>query len=382
MMSAGPPVAAVCPCRATEALVTAAPATPPATAPAVVPARRRSAAARAGWFALWLLAKGWPFLVLIGLFVLWIVMQRTSAGGAVGTSFENEAALAQEPVLANGSAAARPPATTGTPASATAARPGRRLRVGTYNIQGAVDNAPAKLAALGQLIATTDLCGLNEVRGNSYSADRRSQVRQVAEATARAWLFAPAERRYGRDAGGNGVVSRLPAAGWVRFPLPASDEVGAHRNAVLAHVRLGEPVGPAATRPAALRPAGSTQAVPATPAVPATLTVLVTHLDRGTAKAAQAAAVAELFRSVEAPVVLLGDLNAGADDRAIAPILSAPGAVDALGGKLGPSDGRVDWILARGATVIDAGRVAGGPSDHDFYWAELEVPEAGPTSAK
>ena len=149
----------------------------------------------------------------------------------------------------------------------------------------------------------------------------------------------------------NGVVSRLPAAGWVRLPLPASDEVGSNRNVVLARVV----VGPGRT-----------------------VTVLVTHLDRGSAKPAQAAAVAELFRSVEAPAVLLADLNAGAGDPAVAPILAAPGAVDVLGGKLGASDGRVDWIVARGLTVIDAGRVAGGPSDHDFYWAELELPGTGP----
>ena len=70
----------------------------------------------------------------------------------------------------------------------------------------------------------------------------------------------------------------------------------------------------------------------------------------------------------------MGDLNSEANDPDLKLVLSAPGVVDALREGLG--DGtppHIDWILVRGAKVLDAGLTPTGPSDHPHVWAEIIV---------
>lgn len=272
------------------------------------------------------LLRLWPFPAMALLAVAAWGWQRQSAGGATGPTLFgtiSPAAAAQAP-------------TTG------------RFRVGIYNIQGAIGKQEVgAVDRIAKIIADTDVCGLAEVRANALHADNRNQAQQVAEALGRAWLFAPAERRFFLDGVGNGVACRLAGGPWTRFPLPHEGDAGGHRNVVL------------------LRATVAGRAV----------NVLVTHVDRGPARVAQLRAVAHLFASVEAPAVLLGDLNAEPADPALAPLLAIPGVADPIGTRLGGNqDKRVDWILSRGLTVVDAGRTDDpAASDHSFFWADLEL---------
>lgn len=261
----------------------------------------------------------WPFLVLILLFAVYDGWQRRSAGGAAGVGLTGTIAA---------------------PADANS----HRLRVGLYNIQGAVDKDDAVLAKIGQAIAATDVAGLVEVRANARRSDDRNQAQKIAEPLRRGWIFAPAERRFWADGGGNALVSRLPVGAWTRLPLPAAADRGSHRNVLLADLPLG----------------GSN------------VKVIVAHIDRGDARAAQLHAVTHLFRSVAGPVVLIGDLNTRPNDPAMKPLLE--GGVDAIARSGATGNERVDWIIARDLNVVAAG-VADDPtlSDHSFYWADLEL---------
>jgi endonuclease/exonuclease/phosphatase family metal-dependent hydrolase len=274
----------------------------------------------------------WPFpaIVLVALAVYGF--QRHSAGGATGIALSGSVS----------------------PTVAATVRTDGRFRVGIYNIQGAVGkDDPAILAKIAQAVATTDFCGLVEVRPNVLKSDRRSQAQQIAESIGYAWLFAPAERRFWMDGLGNGVVSRLPAGPWTRLPLPGGDS-DANRNVIL------------------LRPMVAGRSV----------NVMVSHVDRGPARVAQVAALTQLFQSLEAPVVLLADLNTDALDPVAAPLLATPGVVEPIGQRLGVREKRVDWIIARGVSVVDAGRVDDPSlSDHSFFWADLElIPPIAPVA--
>ncbi|HEX8915017.1 MAG TPA: endonuclease/exonuclease/phosphatase family protein [Humisphaera sp.] len=281
---------------------------------------RRSAVRR----AVGLVLRLWPFWALPALLVVYTGWVRTSAGGASGDAFHG----------------------TVSPAAAAKVRADGRFRVGIYNIQGAVGKQdPAILKRIAETVAQTDVCGLTEVRGNSYSADRRNQAQMLGEEIGHAWLFAPSERRFWRDSNGNGVVARVPVGPWARLPLPDTGEPGTFRNVVLMTATLGgKPVR-----------------------------VLVAHADRGPARADQMRAIGEVFASVQAPAVLLADLNGDPFDPLLKHVMSAPGAADVISDRIGAKDKRVDWIVTRGLKVVDAGRVEDGSSDHAFFWADLEL---------
>ena len=279
------------------------------------------------------LAWGWPFLVLFLLFALYLGWERRPAGGAAG--FGLSGAIGPDPAT---QPSANPDATLSP----------RRFLVGVYNIQGAVGkDDPAVLAKVADTLSATDVCGLVEVRANARHADDRNQAQKVADVLRRGWLFAPAERRFWADGGGNGLVSRLPAGSWTRLPLPAAGDAGSHRNVLLVDV-------PVAGR---------------------TVKLLVTHLDRGDARPAQMRALAHLFESVRGTAVILGDLNADPFDPLVAPLLKVPGARDVISDFQGPKAKRVDWIVAKELTAVDVGRTDDPQaSDHSFFWADLELP--------
>lgn len=263
----------------------------------------------------------WPFLLLVLLFAVYDGWQRRSAGGDAGNGLRG---AIRSPVDVDSA---------------------RRFRVGLYNIQGAVNKTDDVLARIGKAMASTDIAGLVEVRANARKLDGRNQAQKLGEMLGRGWIFAPAERRFWADGGGNGMVSRIPVGPWTRLPLPAAGDRGSHRNVLLVDL-------PVAGR---------------------TVHLLVAHVDRGDARAGQLQAVTHLFRSVAGPAVLLGDLNTRPNDAAIRPLLE-DGGVDAIARAGATGSERVDWIIARGLNVIDAG-IADDPSlsDHSFYWADLEL---------
>ena len=228
-----------------------------------------------------------------------------------------------------------------------------RLRVGTFNIHSGrgLDGLTDLMRAAACLeTAALDLVALQEVRGNRASG--ANQARTLAERLQMAWLYAPAERRWGVLEFGNGLVAAVEVKSWQRIVLPrrfAAD----HRNAVLAVV---EHHGH-------------------------TIQVLMTHIHRRDHRErdAQLQAAAEMFLSLEKPAILLGDLNCSAHQPPLRQLLDTPGVEDAVGHALRRKDAedlpdRVDWIITRGLRAVDAGIVDHGASDHPLVWVELELP--------
>lgn len=220
------------------------------------------------------------------------------------------------------------------------------LRIGTFNIHGGRGpGAAVDLDATADVLRRSDLdlAGLFEVHA-SLTGD---QAVELGERLGVASLFAGTERRWWHDHLGNGLLTRLPLRSVMRFPLPSTQGKG-FRNAILTTVEIsGRPIR-----------------------------VLATHIDRGADRDRQLAAAIELFRSLEAPAVLIGDLNSTADYPPVAALLAEPGVLDAVAAKLGPGSqaGRIDHVLARGLTVRNAGVVETAASDHPHVWAELGVP--------
>lgn len=231
-----------------------------------------------------------------------------------------------------------------------AVRP-RRFRVGTFNIHGGRGaDGQLDLNRIARLLDGCQLVGLNEVHG-AWLSRGPDQAELLARDLQSAWLFAPTERRYWHYDFGNGLLSRWGTSSWQRLPLP-KESAKSYRNVLWASF----------------------------PWDGATLHVLITHLDRSDALArtAQFALVARLFRSLPQPIVLMGDLNADADDPLLQELLATPDVCDPLAEtRSTPPPRRIDWILARGLVPCDADVVDSGASDHPFYWAEFEWPQRG-----
>lgn len=232
-----------------------------------------------------------------------------------------------------------------------AARPGvaterSTLRVGTFNIHagkgadGALDIARSA-AALREL--DLDLIGLNEVIASSLFSPE-NQADELGQELSLAALFAPCERRYGRDWFGNGLLTRWPVPRWERTPLPATQERG-HRAMLLAEVAWQGK----------------------------TLQVLLTHIDRRRDRPSQLQSVADRFLMLPTPAILLGDLNATAADPQLQRMLSADDVQDPLSAAGFSGQERIDWILTRGLRVVGGGVVNRGASDHPACWAELAL---------
>jgi len=227
------------------------------------------------------------------------------------------------------------------------------LRVGTFNIHSGrgLDGITDLMRTAACLeTAALDLVALQEVRGNLTSG--ANQARTLAERLQMAWLYAPAERRWGVLEFGNGLLAAVEVKRWQRIVLPrrfAAD----HRNAVLATV---EHHGH-------------------------TIRILMTHIHRRDQRErdAQLQAVTGMFLALEEPAILLGDLNCSESELPIRQLLDTPGVEDAVGQALrrkGAEDmpGRVDWIITRGLRAVDADIVDAAASDHPLVWAELELP--------
>jgi endonuclease/exonuclease/phosphatase family metal-dependent hydrolase len=254
-------------------------------------------------------------------------------GGVVWRGADREPSVATAPVILRGETTA-------------SASEGRSIRIGTFNIHGG--RAPGGDVDLGATAAVLrdsdlDLAGLNEVHG-TFGDD---QAADLGGRLGMASLFAGTERRWWHDHFGNGLLTQRPLRSVLRVPLPGTQSKR-FRNAILATLDVG-----------------------GTP-----VRVLATHIDTETDRDRQLAAVFELFRSLQEPAVLMGDLNSTAEYPPVAALLAEPGVVDAVAAKLGAESqaGRIDHLLVRGLTVLDAGVVETSASDHPHVWAELTVP--------
>lgn len=190
------------------------------------------------------------------------------------------------------------------------------------------------------------VAGLNEVRGSAWYGRPEDQAATLGRILGMGHLFAPTERRYGREHFGNAILTRLPVAEWLRIQLPRQHS-DSHRNMLLAELAL---------------PTGR-------------ISVLVTHIDTRADREIQLAAVVALFRTLKEPAVLLGDLNAGPEHPEIARLLAQPGVVGS-NGAMPPAElaGRVEWIVAKGLTPVAASRCDNGASDHPRVALEVAAP--------
>jgi endonuclease/exonuclease/phosphatase family metal-dependent hydrolase len=220
------------------------------------------------------------------------------------------------------------------------------FRVGTFNMHSGVgEDERFDLSRTIESLRGMDLCGLNEVRGRLFG-EPRNQAQELAQATACAWLFIPSERRFWHDDFGNGVLTRLPIAHWVRTPLPTEPHHGGFRSAAVLRTEFGSQ----------------------------SVQVLVTHIDRDTDQANQIRFVTRLYDSLQPPAMLLGDLNANSDNPQVETLLNLPGVHDCISEATQQKRGRIDWILARGLKTVSGGQVANGASDHPCYWVEVALP--------
>lgn len=225
------------------------------------------------------------------------------------------------------------------------------LRVATFNIHGGKGlDGRRDLGRTAQLLQSRrlDIIGLNEVHGTCLLTTQH-QAARLGQMLGAGWVFAPTERRWWSLDFGNGLLSAHPVTHWLRVPLVRIDSK-TFRNVVLGVVDCGG----------------------------RRVHVLVTHIDRrnDADRAAQIEAVAALFLSLAEPAILMGDMNADADDPLLAPLTTARGVRDALGEVWGEATPRrIDWIFVRGLDVLDAGLDEAGVSDHPLVWAELAFPE-------
>jgi len=254
---------------------------------------------------------------LMGTGAVWQVSLRRPAGPAEGTCLHG-----------------------GPPAERTTRK---TLRVATYNIRrGLGSNGKRSLDRIATQLRGFDLIGLNEVEGPVFW--RPDQTELLGRRTGLMWLFAPTERRWGWEHFGNGILSGLPVRGWRRVPLPNATGIS-YRNMLLARVDCSG----------------------------VEVHLLITHVDLRRDRRAQLRRVAETFRSLPEPAILLGDLNASADDPQVRALVNAPGVADPVA-EIGWVGRRSDWVLTRGLRTVAAGVNPSDASDHPLVWAELEVP--------
>ena len=217
------------------------------------------------------------------------------------------------------------------------------LRIGIFNIAGGVGrDGKRDLDRTAATLKSCDIIGLNEVHAampwrNGNQADMLGLKLRMAS------LYAPTETRWWQDDFGNGLLSTLPCVHWQRFPLSTA-VARSHRNVLLARLAYQGRI----------------------------INILITHLDRHEDHAIELREVSELFLSLAEPAILMGDLNASANETEIARLQHAPGVTDVTG--TAPVEHRdSDWIFSRGFRNVHGGLKEEGASDHPFYWADMEL---------
>jgi endonuclease/exonuclease/phosphatase family metal-dependent hydrolase len=220
------------------------------------------------------------------------------------------------------------------------------LRVATFNIAGGVGHdGQRNLARTGSALAGFDLVALEEVHGSGLETNQAKTLSEIIKA---GWVFAPTESQWwGHKWFGNGLLTNLPLAHCQRVPI-STKQSRSNRNMILAEATyLGRP-----------------------------LAIIVTHLDRHEDHDTELHTVIARFESLDAPALLLGDLNTTIEDAQLQSLRQTPGVVDALHEALGDggiAKDSVDWIFARGLKPTAAGFKDNGASDHHLAWAEFVI---------
>jgi endonuclease/exonuclease/phosphatase family metal-dependent hydrolase len=216
------------------------------------------------------------------------------------------------------------------------------LRLASFNIHSGVGrDGRFDLRRTADVLRGRDLIGLNEVAGGGPWWD--NNARTLATLVDRTELFAPAETRWWRPSFGNAALTDRTIAHWHVVPLRRTRS---YRNALLLDVPLER----------------------------ATLHVLITHAGRKADNGPELDELAEMFEELPKPAVLMGDLNAPADDPGIRRLIARTGAEDPVGARTAESyPQRIDYILLRGVRWTDAGLIDGDASDHPMVWVDIDV---------
>lgn len=226
----------------------------------------------------------------------------------------------------------------------------RVLRVATFNIHSGrgTDHRHDLARTAAVFSSPPDLLGLNEVRGTWHEALGRDQAAELGHRLGMQSAFVPTERRWWHGHFGNALLSRLPLQQIHRLPL-AGQRGKAFRTATLAQFEFhGRPVQ-----------------------------LLSAHVDSQSDRERQLSAVLSLFVGLQAPAILIGDLNSNSDDPQMKALLARPDVVDALSDAPPDARGRphIDWILARGFRCRSGRLLENAASDHPAAIAELELTE-------
>ena len=225
---------------------------------------------------------------------------------------------------------------------------GKMFRIASFNIHaGKGTDGVLDLARVANCLAKVepDFANLNEVRSARYGIPM-PQLDEIADRLDMAAAFLPAERQFWRPSYGNGLLSNVATGPVYKLPLPCT-QGRKYRLAALTSFQAGG----------------------------RTVQVLCVHLDRVDDRAAQLEYVFTLFASLEAPAIMMGDLNTCYHEPVMENYLKLPGVRDVLREHLGKDDMlyRVDWILARGLKTVEAGVLENDASDHPLVWAEFAV---------
>jgi endonuclease/exonuclease/phosphatase family metal-dependent hydrolase len=235
--------------------------------------------------------------------------------------------------------------------------PGNSFRIASFNIHGGkgrdqrldLDRVAACIAE-----ARADFVGLNEVHGTMFGT-RRNQADGLGQKLAMASQFVPTECRFWQPSFGNGLLSRVATTPVHKLPLTCT-QGRKYRTATLTSFQAGNQ----------------------------TVRVISVHLDRVRDRESQLEQVFSLFCDLQAPAILMGDLNTFPDDPLLKPWLERGDIQDAVGDHLGESapPRRIDWIFTRGLDTVDAGYLDNEASDHPLVWGEFLIPDATETNKR
>ncbi|WP_197440468.1 endonuclease/exonuclease/phosphatase family protein [Polystyrenella longa] len=218
------------------------------------------------------------------------------------------------------------------------------VRLGTFNIHGFKGrDGVADILRTEKSLAELDLVVLQEAHGTPFDI-WQDDVTELGEQMQMASCFAATEERYWGESFGNGLVTKIPLNQIWRIPLQGT-QGRKFRNALVTCFELeGERVN-----------------------------LISVHLDKRQDQATQLEAVIELFRSVSAPAILLGDFNARVDNLQISALIHADDVDEVISGDQHPSDKGVDWIFTRGLRARQAEVRELGASDHPVLCGEFEI---------
>ncbi|MBI1346913.1 hypothetical protein GC163_11565 [bacterium] len=216
------------------------------------------------------------------------------------------------------------------------------VTIASFNIHsGKGTDGQTDLSRIQDLIGGCDLAALYEVRAPLLA---ENQATQLSPKIYREAWFAATERHWYHEHFGNALLSRVAVTQVQRLPLPGT-RGKAFRNAILAYV----------------------------PWKDQTLKLLAVHIDREQDRQMQLQLITQLFLALEAPAILVGDLNTPANDPLLDDLRRQPQVTSPLHDVMndGVPAGNIDWIFAKGLTTMTADIFETEASDHPMIRAKL-----------